>query len=291
VPDSSSSVCPQCGNPALLSSRCDRCGYNMSKPAARLEQNWLDARLSGDREDRLRPGARVASPQQASVPAAGGPRSSAVVLAVLAVLMVPVAAWWFTRPELARSGVDPPLAVRTDSPSATPRAQANKTRTNENGGPATTRCWVGRKDATRPGCPPLSGDEALAWVFSGIGSGSSDCGIDPDHDQTLWISTRLCRVRVPGSGTASVHYAQVADVDAGRRTYDGLYSTRREIGEGSLVDRYEWTDEEAARWATIYADHPWAVSVEASSAEDLDYVLRRVVKLRPSAVIKARSGG
>jgi hypothetical protein len=284
------SFCPQCGNTDQLTDRCPRCGYVMSSVAPHPGDNWLDTRLAGDESRSTAvPGAHIPRSQDT---VARRPKSSLAVFAVLAVLTVPLIAWWLTRPD---TGLDRSASTGRDRSGVAPSNRAPTgpgTDVKPSSAPDRVRCWNGRLAANGAGCPDLTGEAALAWVFPG--SGKSQCGPDPDHTESLWIVTRLCEVRVPDSGLVRIHYAETSSVEVGFATYDGAFSAERRatVRERGAISRIEWSDPEtdAVRYATAYADHPWVISIEAESAADLEFALSRLVRIRPAAALDAAVG-
>ncbi|MCW2795594.1 MAG: hypothetical protein JWM79_1091, partial [Nocardioides sp.] len=137
----------------------------------------------------------------------------------------------------------------------------------------------------------------LEWVFPSFDRSDDGCvnllRTSPRHrEPTIWT----CTVSVRGR-PVDITYSQLNSVATGLAHYEKKFGGARKVavpGRDGRTARYEWRPARShnGRWrlATLYADFPYAVQIEAATPDGLERASRYVANLRDPQHITVRTG-
>jgi hypothetical protein len=262
-------TCPQCATPRDIYRYCMNCGFDFSSHAS------IDASPDSPLETADPPATEVAATLEAVTPVVGGSSASvvlvmivvavAVLLLILAGLFIPFGSSDETPGDATSTGDAP-------SPSRGPVE------------PAQATCWDATRAASAAACPEVRGDAGLAFVFPSL---------DPDEctDQRKGAGRPakwMCKVSLDDGGAVRIRYREHRSVAKARAAYAETYGARNRdsvLSERDDVERYVWRASEAdeeGRWSlsSMYAEHPWSVTVKGDSADDVEAALADLVRFR-----------
>jgi hypothetical protein len=255
--------CPQCATPRDIYRYCMNCGFDFS---ADTDGEQVDV-LAAEEAPLVEVGAPVVGGSSASVLLVMIAVAVAVLLLIVAALFIPFGA----------SDDTPVAGDATSSDTGSPPS-------SEPSEAAPADCWDGTSAATPAQCPALTGSAGLAWVFPSVDRDEcTDEGKGPGKP-AKWV----CRVPLADGGTVRIRYREHKSVDKGlaklSRTY-GEKSRDEVLSERDDVVRYVWRAPEAdsdGRWSlsSMYAEHPWSVTIKGDSADDVEDALTDAVEFR-----------
>lgn len=150
-------------------------------------------------------------------------------------------------------------------------------------------CWDGSRAKASRGCSQPTGEAGLRWVFPSLAV-SSGCSA------TSGISAKgnvwECFVQADSGNPVLVRYSEWQRLDRGLIHYDqGASGARRLVMVNSSPARYVWRYPwrgGSYKWATMYVDYPYSVSVYADSPHDRDWAVANAITFRKPAYVKVR---
>ncbi len=152
-------------------------------------------------------------------------------------------------------------------------------------------CWDGT-EAFAAGCPETTGVPGLRWTFPSFEPGSSQCRkVTYRGDPATRPLEFSCRTRVDGTA-ARISYSERSNLERGLAYFDKRYQGVRptRIGAGTrIVYRDPEPRKDGSYEVTVaYADHPFAVTVNAVNERLRDRVLDDSVSSRPARFVQVR---
>lgn len=254
--------CPQCATPRDIYRYCMNCGFDFSAdPAVKTH----DIRAADE-----------APTVEVAAPVVGGSSASVMLVTTavaVAVLLLIVAALFI------------PFGASEDTPAGEPtNSQTEPSPSPEPSQPAQAVCWDGTSAATPAQCPALSGSAGLAWVFPSLDpTACADASLGANKP-AKWV----CRVSLDDGGAVRIRYREHKSVDKARASFSETYgATNRDsvLSERDDVVRYVWRASQADsedRWSlsSMYAEHPWSVTIRGDSADEVETALTDLVEFR-----------
>ncbi|MGL5823504.1 MAG: hypothetical protein ACRCYU_01370 [Nocardioides sp.] len=180
-----------------------------------------------------------------------------------------------------------------NGPAASASGASSDTSADTNPAPSTLAvCWNDQLATAIRDCSPPARTAGLAWVFPSFDR--ADCA-DRTADRQAperWS----CPVRVSGGGATRIHYRQLKFANQARTYYDRRYGRRARVSVLSPredVERYVWHSRRADNngvWSvtSLYAAHPWSVTVIGRSSADVEAAFKYAVEFRNPRQILGR---
>lgn len=258
-------TCPQCATPRDIYRYCMNCGFDFSSDTD------VEAVLQAEEA----PIVEVVAP--VSAPVVGG-SSAAVMLVMIAVAVVVLL--------LVLAALFIPFNRSDDTPTAgdATRSETAPSRAPEPSKPAQATCWDGTSAATPAQCPALSGSAGLAWVFPSLDpTECTDQGKGRDKP-AKWV----CKVSLEDGNAVRIRYREHKSVDKALAGFARTYGAKNRdsvLSERDDLVRYVWRAPQAdseGRWSltSMYAEHPWSVTIKGDSAGDVEGALSDAVEFR-----------
>jgi hypothetical protein len=144
-------------------------------------------------------------------------------------------------------------------------------------------CWDGTTADTQSECPIPTGTAGLAWVFPSFSE--PDC---TDKTKGAKPTNWTCAISVSGGGKVRVRYREHKSVDRPLAAFNEEFGVRNRtavLSPREDVERYIWqspTASNTGKWlvSSMYAEHPWSVTVKGRSPVDVETVFVEVVEFR-----------
>lgn len=172
-----------------------------------------------------------------------------------------------------------------DEPSDSASQATSSPTADDSPAPSTTgeECWDGSQADTLNSCPIPSGTAGLAWVFP-----SFDPAECTDKTEGAQPPRWNCSVTVDGGGKVRVRYREHGSLERGLATYSQDYGVRNRsevLSPREDVERYVWRAPSADNFgfwsvSSMYAEHPWSVTVKGRASADVEAVFADVVEFR-----------
>ncbi len=152
-----------------------------------------------------------------------------------------------------------------------------------------TTCWDGATAPTAQACAPLTGRQALGWVYPSFDPETTDCEERSGTRPQMWI----CLEEVSDT-EVYVTYSEFASHRQGADYFDEDYGSGEKSEEraaGGRLAALVWdlaTDDHHSR-TVMYADAPYAVTVWAVDRDRADLTLAEVVARRTPRTLARRA--
>ncbi len=275
--------CPQCSAARDIYRYCMNCGFDYDTLAVGSESVGIfdvpEAVLVEDTAERPAvPVHPVLPPPADSEPnrLIGG-RSAPVLLAMIAVAVFVLVLIIATIVSLIGSDDEPAETAASDSSAPDNSGDDEPAGSDE----FEATCWDGTEVSDLSECSEPSGVEGLAWVFPTF---DQDTCKQKSTEPAKWT----CKVTTADGGTVKVRYREHKGVQGALAAYSSKYGTKNRTAVLSAredVERYVWRSPRPNNngvWtvSSMYAEHPWSVTVKGGKASDVEAAFNDSVEFR-----------